>query len=52
MKTRTVLMGKVWGRWYVQWTMFSMSRIFVPGTVLAAMGNVLSYQENLAELNT
>ena len=53
MKTPTVLMAKVWGGWYVQGTKCSMSRIFVPGTILAAVvGNVLSPLENLAELNT
>ena len=53
MKTScTALIGRIWGGWYVHVAMFSMKWLLILGIILAAVGIVLSYMENMAEIGT
>ncbi len=52
MKTCTVLIGKVWGGWYMHAAIFSMRWLLILGIILSAVGIVLNYLESLAEIGT
>ncbi len=52
MKTCNVLIGKVWGGWYVHVAMFSMKWLLILGSILAALGIVVSYMENMAQIGS
>jgi len=52
MKTCSVLIGKVWGGWYAHAAIISMRWLLIVGIILAAVGIVLSYMENMAKIGT
>ena len=52
MKTCTVLISKAWGGWYMHAAIFSMRWLLIVGIILAAVGIVLSYMENMLKIGT
>jgi len=52
MKSCNILLSKAWGGWYMHAAIFSMRWLLVVGIILAAVGIVLNYMENLAEIGT
>ncbi len=52
MKTCAVLIGKVWTGWYLHVALFSIKWLLILGMILAAVGIVLSYMENMAEIGS
>ena len=52
MKSCNILLGKVWGGWYVHAAIFSMRWLLILGFGLAVFGIVLDYMEKLAAIGT
>ena len=52
MKTCNVLIEKVWGGLDVPVAMFSILWLLIVGILLASLGIVVNYVENMAEIGT
>ncbi len=52
MKPRTVLIAKLWTGWYGHVALYYINWLLIWGIILAAVGIVLSYMENLAEIRS
>ena len=52
MKACMVLVSKVWAGWYVHVALLSIKWLLILGIILAAIGIVLSYTKNLADIGS